>query len=220
MPEPANLEPPMGSGDVVPDLPYSPSIADSDPELIPDVSGAPADDAPINEYESTSKKPRDMDYDLKWIEQLQEPEADLQACFMECSDVMTIEFDLMFSSNRQIKNFISDPSAFMVKKMRDSEVVLSKLSKEHKELFARAKQKEVNSFVKAQAVRKALDEKELREAFGSNRIMRARWGSHMETHSSRGPAHSTSRSEIFTNNYNIHQRGRSQSQGENRPAWL
>ena len=130
---------------------------------------------PINEYESESKKPRDMDYDLKWIERLQEPEADLHACFMDCSDVMTIEFDLMLSSHRQLKDFIRDPSAFMVKKMRDSEVVLSKLSKEHKELFARAKRKEVNSFVKAQAVRKALDEKELREAFGSNRIMRARW---------------------------------------------
>ena len=46
---------------------------------------------------------------------------------------------------------------------------------EHKELFAPVKQKEVNSFVKAQAVCRALDEKELREAFGSNRIMRARW---------------------------------------------
>ena len=175
MPAPMPIEAPMGNDDdVAPTTPYSPSIGESEPELIPDDPGAPPDDAPINEYESESKKPRDMDYDLKWIERLQEPEADLHACFMDCSDVMTIEFDLMLSSHRQLKDFIRDPSAFMVKKMRDSEVVLSKLSKEHKELFARAKRKEVNSFVKAQAVRKALDEK-LREAFGSNRIMRARW---------------------------------------------
>ena len=122
VPEPTKFEAPIGSGAMAPTTPYSPSIGESDPELIPDDPEAPHDDAPINEYESDSKKPRDMDYDLKRIEQLQEPAADLHACFVDCSDVMTIEFDLMLSSHSQLKDFIRDPSAFMVKK------VIAKLS--------------------------------------------------------------------------------------------
>ena len=43
------------------------------------------------------------------------------------------------------------------------------------ELFVRAKGKEVNSFLKNAAVRKCMDDKEASEAFGSGRILKARW---------------------------------------------
>ena len=62
----------------------------------------------------------------------------------------------------------------MVKKMNNSEVCLQRLGSLDKVLFGRAKMKEVGSFLKNEAVRKCLDDEELREAYGSNRILKAR----------------------------------------------
>ena len=155
------------------------------------------DDLPVNAYEPDSKKARaaeddqllhelksstsstttkeSRDYDLHWLQELQQQEGDLHHLFMQCEDVMQIELDVDLPSHRQQKSFESNASAFMVKKMRDSEVVLAKLSNELRELFNRAKSKEVSSFIKAEAVRKALSDEEVRKAFGSGPIMRARW---------------------------------------------
>lgn len=57
--------------------------------------------------------------------------------------------------------------------MRDTEVVYSKLSNEHKELFTRAKAEEVSSFLSNEAVRRCLDSREIQQAFDSGRILRA-----------------------------------------------
>ena len=73
------------------------------------------------------------------------------------------------------KAFARHPSAFLVKKTRYSEVHYGKLSLEHKALFDKAKAKEVSSFIQNEAVRKCLNDKEIKEALGSGRILRARW---------------------------------------------
>ena len=173
---------------------YAPTSPDAEPPALPsDLE----DDLPVNAYEPDSKKARtaeddqllhelksstsstttkeSRDYDLHWLQELQQQEGDLHHLFMQCEDVMQIELDVDLPSHRQQKSFESNASAFMVKKMRDSEVVLAKLSNELRELFNRAKSKEVSSFIKAEAVRKALNDEEVRKAFGSGRIMRARW---------------------------------------------
>ena len=63
----------------------------------------------------------------------------------------------------------------MTKKMNSAEVRLERLSSADKQLFARAKTKEVDSFLKNEAVRKCLDNEEIKRPFGSNRIIKARW---------------------------------------------
>ena len=78
-----------------------------------------------------------------------------------------MQFDLDFMSNRQFKSFLRSPTAYLVKKLRDSEVVLSKLSPQHRELFARAKGKEIDSFLKNEAVKACHRNDEVREAMGS-----------------------------------------------------
>ena len=70
----------------------------------------------------------------------------------------------------------SEPnSLYLLKKMRDSEVVFSQLDNEKKALFTRAKSKEVSSFVQNEAVRKCLSDAEIKRALGSGRILRACW---------------------------------------------
>ena len=75
------------------------------------------------------------EYDLKWVETLEkqvEAECDLHSAFMDTNEAMEISFDLDLVSNRQKKSFERNPVAFMAKKMRDSEVNISKLSREHR----------------------------------------------------------------------------------------
>ena len=150
-------------------------------------SGLPRDAADVNVYEP--KKPRldgqddlmhdqhSYDLNLRWLEDLHLHQGDQHALLMASSDTMTIEMDLDVSelSHCQQKNIQRDASAYLVKKMRDSKVVYSRLTNDLKELFNRAKTKEVSSFIKAAAVHKALNSEEVREAFGQGRIMRARW---------------------------------------------
>ena len=59
--------------------------------------------------------------------------------------------------------------------MKDAEVALSKLPAHERPLFARAKAKEVDSFVKNEAVRRCLSDQEVREAYETKRIVKARW---------------------------------------------
>ena len=61
-------------------------------------------------------------------------------------DCLKIEFDLGDLSNRQRKLLQRNPVAYLVKKMRDSEVSLTRLSAVERALFERAKAKEVDSF--------------------------------------------------------------------------
>ena len=56
-----------------------------------------------------------------------------------------------------------------------SEVNLKNVSAQDLVLFNRAKSKEVASFLPSSAVRRCLDDEEAREAFGSGRILKARW---------------------------------------------
>ena len=91
---------------------------------------------------------------------------------MECLQVSFVIDEL---SNRQRKFLEWNPVAFLVKKMRDSEVSIQKLSQADRELFIRAKTKEVDSFIKHEAVRRCLSSEEVKRAFDGRSIIRARW---------------------------------------------
>ena len=118
-------------------------------------------------------------YDLKWVGELHQPDDGLLDFYNlvvdNDLDCLSMELDLGFMSNRKYKNFLRIPTAYLVKKMRDSEVVLSKLSPQHQQLFARAKGKEIDSFLKNEAVKACHRNDEVRGATGSGRIVRARW---------------------------------------------
>ena len=169
---PESLDSSMG-----PSMPETSTEPQALPPDLPGTSSPSADPAAEdpNSYEPENKKQRTDGYDLGWLEELHQVEGDLHQLLIDSQEVMKIEFDVDLNSHRKEKDLLRDASAFMVKKMRDSEVVLSRLSPEHRELFSRAKSKEVSSFIKSEAVRKALDNKEVSEAFDSGRIMRARW---------------------------------------------
>ncbi|CAE7223878.1 GIP [Symbiodinium sp. CCMP2592] len=123
-----------------------------------------------------------VDCDLHWVQELEnsephpEPTMDMYAAMSEVDEFFKIEIDMPTTwSNRQRKMFERNPVAFMVKKRRDSEVSLARLSPAERELFVRAKAKEVESFIKNEAVRKCVDSQEVREAYDSQRIVKARW---------------------------------------------
>ena len=116
---------------------------------------------------------------LEWLNQLvleeEQSWKSLNAALDTNMNFFSIEFDLNLVSNRSKKDFVRNPNNFLVKKLKDSEVNFGKLSNEHRALFNRAKGKEVSSFVKNEAVRRCLDDQEIKEALGSGRILRARW---------------------------------------------
>ena len=87
--------------------------------------------------------------------------------------VMTIDLDL--TSNRQKKLFRHNPQAFLVKKVSSAEVQYGRLSPDDQELFKRAKNAEVSSFIKSEAVRRCLSWEEQQRAQNSDRVLRARW---------------------------------------------
>ncbi|CAK9007573.1 unnamed protein product [Durusdinium trenchii] len=92
-----------------------------------------------------------------------------------CEEGWILDIELDVKSQREKERFIKHPSLFLAQKLRDCEVRLEKLSPAHRELFVRAKSKEVNSFLTNVAVRRCLDSHEEREAWDSGRIMRCRW---------------------------------------------
>eukprot|EP00434_Breviolum_minutum_P014147 symbB.v1.2.012474.t1/scaffold861.1/size176854/4 len=151
------------------DLPASQSVNDYEP------SSQPHPEAP------ESKRPRNLDYDISWVEclaaeaQHESTFMDVYSALMDCEEVLTIEFSFHVGSHRQRKMLERNPILYMTKKMNNSEVRLERLSSLEKDLFARAKMKEVDSFLKNEAVRKCLDDDEIKRAFGSNRIIKARW---------------------------------------------
>ena len=114
--------------------------------------------------------------ELQTLAAMEAQELNIHTAMEETNEFLKIEIDLGENlSNRQKKMLMNNPQAFIVKKMRNSEVNLTKLSPNEKMLFNRAKVKEVSSFISNQAVRKCLDSEEIREAYDSNRIVKARW---------------------------------------------
>ncbi|CAE7241764.1 Smyd3 [Symbiodinium sp. CCMP2592] len=150
------------------------------PTTRPSTSGD--DQVPKRAKVESHKRSKVENYDLRWVEELEAGAAEEQSCgdlfsaMEEVDDFLRVEIDIgPLESHRQQKMFLRNPVAYMVKKMRDTEVVLSKLPPHERELFARAKAKEVDSFLKNEAVRKCLDQDEVRQAYGSQRIVKARW---------------------------------------------
>ena len=140
----------------------------------------------LNDYSTPEPKKLKTDddrvQDLNWVELLyaeagqETQEMDIFHAMDETEEFLKIEFDVGGDmSNRQKKQLLRNPVAFMVKKMRDSEVVLAKLPDHERQLFTRAKAKEVDSFITNEAVRKCKDNAEVRHAYTSNRIVKARW---------------------------------------------
>ena len=128
------------------------------------------------------KRMKTSEYDLRWVEEFEADaihESECGGIFSVMDDVeefLRVEIDIgPITSNRQRKMLTGNPVAYMVKKMRDSEVTLGRLPHHERELFVRAKAKEVDSFLKNEAVRKCLDSSEVRQAYSTNRIVKARW---------------------------------------------
>ena len=154
-------------------------------------SGQGRDDAPIREPPQAKRHkvegaddPRRSTTisEASWVEALhaeaevESQEMDILTALNETVEFLKIEFEIpSVTSNRQAKMLERNPVAYLVKKMRDSEVVLSKISPDERRLFERAKTKEVDSFLSNEAVRKCLSNQEIREAYDSNRIVKARW---------------------------------------------
>ena len=90
-------------------------------------------------------------------------------------EAIVFHIDLEVPSQRERNKLEKCPSLFLAQTLRDCEVRLEELTPAHRELFQRAKSKEVNSFISNAAVRRCKDATELQEAFDSNRIMRCRW---------------------------------------------
>ncbi|CAE7263320.1 unnamed protein product [Symbiodinium sp. CCMP2456] len=148
----------------------------------------PATSTAVNDYEPEPKRLRSDEQphpqQLTWVEALhmeaaqEEQQMDIHTATQQAPDFeqfLNMEFDVGEKlSNRQKKQLAPDPVLYMTKKMRDCEVTLSKLSEAERKLFTRAKSKEVDSFIKNEAVRACLDQKEIKEAYGSRRIIKAR----------------------------------------------
>ena len=100
---------------------------------------------------------------------------DFMSVLQEQDECLLFNIDLDFESNRQLKMFERNPVSYLVKKINSSEVNLKRLTSDELDLFKRAKDKEVDSFIKNEAVRRCLDSKEVAEAYSSNRILKARW---------------------------------------------
>ena len=207
------------TGEYDPSIPDEPAPPDPSIEVVNDygTGSAPSTGPPVPAEEPSSiappdEKRRKTDHDdsdllnvsprqlinhsdAKWLNNLVVEENQSWECFEtilgDNPDVMTMEFELNFTSKWQQKLFLRNPTAFLVEKMRDSEVIFSKLSAEHRALFTRAKTKEVNSFIQNQAVRKSMNDAETKAALSSGRILRQallRNRSLPETSSTRSPA--------------------------------
>ncbi|CAE7826829.1 GIP [Symbiodinium sp. CCMP2456] len=102
----------------------------------------------VNDYEQPAPKRSKAD-EPSWVDELyaeaviEEQTIDIFHAMSEINEFLRIEIDIdQLSSNRQRKMLERNPVAFLAKKMRDSEVVISKLPSDERELFSRAKAKE------------------------------------------------------------------------------
>ena len=140
-------------------------------DCTPSLPDTAADEPPEDDPQPSERDPKRArsEYDLKWVEELKShSEIDNNEVFSyltECQD----DLDVLVMAP------LRNPVLYMAKKLNNSEVPLQRLSNLEVVLFQRAKMKEVNSFPKNGAVRKCLDDAEIREAYGSGRILKARW---------------------------------------------
>ena len=74
-----------------------------------------------------------------------------------------------------LQAMVEDPNLFLIKKLRSTEVSVSKLSEVDRDLFDEAKAREVAEFLNETVVRRCLDSDELTESLRSGRLMRCRW---------------------------------------------
>ena len=175
--------------------PYAPRVTDGQS----DEDGPEIQPPPVNDYQpaTSSTTPPDGEsmahpeqpdpkrvrrQEANWVQELEaaalqeQSEYDIFQAMEETQDFLKIEFEVEApASNRQRKLLDRNPVSYMVKKMRDSEVVISRLGPREQALFSRAKAKEVDSFLRNEAVRKCLDNQEVKQAYESGRIVRARW---------------------------------------------
>ena len=100
---------------------------------------------------------------------------DLHAALQEAEFGYIMEMELDFSSHRKLKKFLQAPNFYLVQQMRDCEVRYERLTDDFKKLFDRAKDKEVASFLKSEAVRKCISKEEEEEGKNSGRAMKCRW---------------------------------------------
>eukprot|EP00913_Durusdinium_trenchii_P028198 g26436.t1 len=160
---------------------YPPDMVNEYEPESPTEETAEASPAAPHPEEPDPKRVKHSDYDIRWIEQLEQDahlesqEIDIFSVLQTAEEALMIHFDLTLNSHRQRKMFERNPILYLTKKMNSSEVKLEKLSSYDKALFMRAKTTEVDSFLKNEAVRKRLNDAELRQAYGSKRIIRARW---------------------------------------------
>ena len=84
-------------------------------------------------------------------------------------------FELDLESNRKKKDFMRNPVMFLAKKMAGAEVNYKRLSPEEKQLFENAKQSEVSSFLRTEAVRRCLSYEEQQRAENPGRVLKSRW---------------------------------------------
>ena len=100
---------------------------------------------------------------------------DINYYALEADEGYVMSIDIDVSSNRQHKNFWRNPVAFLVKKISSSEVNYRKLRPDERVLFDHAKNSEVTSFLKSEAVRRCLTWEEQQQAQKADRVLRARW---------------------------------------------
>ena len=133
------------------------------------------DDLPVPEPETKKTKyEEDGGSDngkdgLAWIFQI------LSTAIQELGEGYVMNIDLNFESNRQKKLFMTDPLIYLSKKVNSAEVNYRRLTEDEKQLFENAKNSEVSSFLKTQAVRRCLSFEESQKAQQSDRVLRARW---------------------------------------------
>ncbi len=144
--------------------------ADYSPSIAPQPSPIDLDEEPTEVMEPESKRQRVVDLDSEEGLTLHH-----QTIFEEIEECYVMNIEIEIESKRQRKALIQNPQAFLVKKMAGAEVCYRKLSNEDKRLFNNAKDSEVSSFLRTAAVRRCLDEEELREAKHSGRILKSRW---------------------------------------------
>ena len=100
---------------------------------------------------------------------------DLNQAILDTNKGYIFELELDWSSTRQKKLFMRDPSLYLAKKINSSEVSYRNLSEEDRKLFDNAKASEVSSFIRTAAVRRCLSAEEAQRARESERVLRARW---------------------------------------------
>lgn len=156
--------------------------------------GRPADRAMVNDYtpdyspsrepegdsdrslaDQAAKRPR-MSESADVDDLMQELELNFNQCFDEIAEAYVLDVPVTFDSNRQRKGFASrNPQLYLVKKLNGAEVDYRKLTPAEKQLFENAKQSEVASFIKTEAVRRCVNWEEQQEAQQTGRVVKSRW---------------------------------------------